>query len=185
VDGSLSKPSQIVVLVEDQRHQRFVRKYLARRGFEGSAIRQIALPAGKGSGEQYVREKYAYEVDAFRKRNMRATTWMVIAIDADALEVTTRARQLEEKLAERGLPGRADDEAIIHLIPKRNIETWILYLTGAAVNEETDYRHDARIDAGLPAASIELFARSRPNAAPEAGCIPSLCAAISETRRLG
>lgn len=94
MDGSLSKPSQIVVLVEDQRQQRFVRKYLDRLGYKGNAIRDIALPAGRGSGEQYVREKYLDEVEAFRQRNTRAVTWLVVAIDADILEVAARSRQL-------------------------------------------------------------------------------------------
>ena len=184
MDGSLSKPSQIVVLVEDQRQQRFVRKYLARKGSDGSAIRQIALPAGKGSGEQYVREKYADEVDVFRKRNTRAITWLVVAIDADVLDLAARARQLAEKLTDRGLPRRNDDEAIVHLIPKRNIETWILCLTAEVVDEETDYRHDGRIEASLPEASMMLSTRSRPNAMPEAHCIPSLHAAVPELRRI-
>jgi hypothetical protein len=178
----LSKPSQIVVLVEDQRQQRFVRKYLARKGFEGRAIRQIALPAGKGSGEQYVREKYADEVEELRRRN--ATTWLVVAIDVDILEVVTRARQLARELVDRGLPARDDNEPIFHLIPKRNIETWILCLTGHAVDEETDYRHDGRIEVNLPAATTILFAWTRRNAIPEAHCIPSLHAAIPELRRL-
>jgi hypothetical protein len=184
VDGSLSKPSRIVILVEDQRQQRFVRKYLARKGFEGGAIRQIALPAGKGSGEQYVREKYADEVKEFRKRNTSVTTWLVVAIDTDILDVTARARQLAERPTDRGLPRRNDDEAIVHLIPKRNIETWILCLTRQAVDEETDYRHDGRIEESLPEAGMTLFAWSRTNAIPEAHCIPSLHAAIPELRRI-
>lgn len=122
MDGSLSKPSRIVVLVEDQRQQRFVRKYLVRKGFKESVIRQVALPAGKGSGEQYVREKYADEVEEVRKRNTRAITWLVVAIDADILDSAIRARQLAEKLTDRGLLRRNDDEAIVHLIPKRNID---------------------------------------------------------------
>jgi hypothetical protein len=181
----LSRPSQIVVLVEDQRQQRFVRRYLARKGIAGSAIRQVALPAGKGAGEQYVRERYADEVKAFRQRNTKAVTWLVVALDADVLEVAARSTQLANELTDRGFTNRSDHEAIVHLIPKRNIETWILCLTGQVVDEETDYRHDARIDGALPAASTELFAWCRPNAIPEAHCIPSLRTTIPELRRLG
>ena len=180
----MSKPSQIVVLVEDQRQQRFVRKYLARKGIQGNAIRQIALPAGKGSGEQYVREKYADEVEEFRKRNTKAITWLVVAIDADIIDVAVRARHLARELTDRELSPREQHEAIVHLIPKRNIETWILCLTGETVDEETDYRHDGRIEASLPEASIVLFDWSRPNATPEAHCIPSLHEAIPELTRI-
>lgn len=131
-----------------------------------------------------MREKYADEVEGFRKRNARAVTWLLVAIDADILDVAARARQLAEGLTDRGLPRRNDDEAIVHLIPKRNIETWILCLTGQAVDEETGYRRDGRIEMSLPEASMTLFTWSRLNATPEAHCIPSLHTAIPELRRL-
>ena len=32
------------------------------------------------------------------------------------------------------------DERVLLVIPKRNIETWLAYLRGEAVDEETEYR---------------------------------------------
>ena len=35
---------------------------------------------------------------------------------------------------------RRTDEHIAVLVPKRNIETWIVYLQGISVDEESDYK---------------------------------------------
>jgi hypothetical protein len=171
-------------LVEGGRDQGFVRKYLVRRGIEKRAIRLVALPAGTQSGEQYVREKYAEQVGAFRWRSTKAITWLIVAIDADNKDVAFRARQLAQELIAHDLPPRNDNEAIVHLIPKRNIETWILCLTGEAVDEENDYSDDNRVSGRLPQASVILFDWSRRNATPSDWCVPSLHTAIPELRRL-
>lgn len=184
MDGRLGKPSEIVVLVEDQRQQRFVRNYIARLGFEKRAVRTVALPAGKQSGEQYVREKYAEEVRSVRWRNSRTRTWLVVTIDADANDVTTRAQQLEQELKINNLYPRRNNEAIAHLIPKRNIETWILCLTGKVVDEVEDYKRRPGIEARISDAATTLFDWSRQNGTPGENCVPSLHAAIPEVRRL-
>jgi hypothetical protein len=100
----LGKPSEIIVLVEGERDQRFVRNYLVRLQINKRAIRRVALPAGKRSGEQHVREKYAEQVRAFRWRSTRANTWLVLAIDADTSDVAFRARQLARELLAHDLP---------------------------------------------------------------------------------
>jgi hypothetical protein len=48
----MSKPSQVTVLAEDQRHQQFARRYLERLNYSRHEIVLGALPAGKGAGEQ-------------------------------------------------------------------------------------------------------------------------------------
>jgi hypothetical protein len=136
------------------------------------------LPSGRGSGEQWVRKRYATAVNAFRQRSTRATTWLIVAIDADTGTVDRRLRQLSDATP------RAEDEAIAHLIPKRHIETWILCLCGEEVDEETDY-HGREVDGQIKTAASSLFDWSRPNAAPPASCIPSLRVAIPEVQRLG
>jgi hypothetical protein len=81
------------------------------------------------------------------------------------------------------LPRRAEDEAIVHLIPKRHIETWILCLKGERVDEETDYRHRG-VDEHIKTAASTLFNWSRPNTVPAEHCVESLGLAIPEVRRL-
>ena len=181
----MARPSQVIVLAEDQRHQRFVRRYLNQLGYSQHDIRFEGLPAGRGSGEQWVRERYGNAVAAYRARSSRARTALVIAIDADVGDLDRRIRQLQETLEHAGLAARTDDETIVHLIPKRSIETWILCLVGIQVDEVTDYRQRADVDNRIATSAQTFFQWSRPNAAPPAHCVPSLRAAIPEVRRLG
>jgi hypothetical protein len=129
-----------------------------------------------------VRQRYAPAVQAFRQR--QAKTALVVAIDADVLAVSERARQLRTELDQTGLPPRADDEAVAHLIPKRNIETWVLCLSGKKVDEETDYSRESGLHELIPAAAAAFRDWSRPNAIAPDSCVPSLRAAIPEARRL-
>jgi hypothetical protein len=79
----MGRPSQVVVLVEDERQQRFVRRYLYRVGYSTHDIRFDPLPAGRGSGAQWVLNRYTEAVMAYRSRSARAMTALVVAIDAD------------------------------------------------------------------------------------------------------
>jgi hypothetical protein len=184
-DGSVSKSSQVIVLAEDRLHQRLVQKYLERLGHSPHEIRFEDLPSGRGCGEQWVRERYAGAVAAYRWRSSRAQTALVVAIDANGGDVPRRLRQLQDALVEADLSPRRDDEEIVHLIPRRNIETWIVCLNGRTVNEDDDYTRDRDIDGQFQRAAAMLFEWSRDNAVPPRHCVPSLLAAIPELRRLG
>lgn len=174
----MGRPSLIVVLVEDQRQQRFVRHHLYCHGYAAHDLRFEPLPAGKGSGAQWVLNRYAQAVAAYRSRSTRAKTALVVAIDADDKSVASRQQQF------RGLAVRTAGEAIVHFIPKWSIETWIVCLTGNIVSENQSYRDVSDIDKKISPAANTFFEWSRPNAALPPHCIPSLHAAISEVRRL-
>lgn len=181
----MSKPSLVVVLAEDERHERLVRRYLYRLGHSRHDIRVEDLPSGRGCGEQWVRERYARAVKACRGRSVRAETALIVAIDADQGPVGRRLRQLREALEQAGLAARAEGETIVHLIPKRSVETWVLCLSGRDVDEDTDYSQEGDVDGLIPAAAVTFFEWSRVNAPPPAHCVPSLLSAIPEVRRLG
>jgi hypothetical protein len=183
-DGSVSRSSLVVVLAEDARHQSLVRRYLYRLGYSQHDIRPVSLPAGRGSGEQWVRGHYAAEVMKFRARSTRAKTALIVVIDADTKEVSERHHQLRDTLKQARSAARVDSEAIVHLIPKRNVETWILCLSGQEVDEVTDYHNERSIDQLIANAGAIFFHWTRPNAALPSNCIPSLSAAIPEARRL-
>lgn len=55
----MTRPSLVIVLVEDKRQQQLIFRYLRRIGLEPHAIRFL-LPSG-GSGEQWVRERLPIE----------------------------------------------------------------------------------------------------------------------------
>jgi hypothetical protein len=173
--------SQVIVLAEDERHQRFVRRYLYRLDLQ-RVTRFEPLPSGKGCGEQWVRERYADSVRGFRQRH--ANTALIVVIDADSGDMNRRVSRLENSLTSGKVLPRTAEEKIVHLIPKRNIERWILNLNGRSVNEETDYRHAPEVDDLIDSAAQTLFEWSRTNAPTAAFCVPSLRAAIPEIKRL-
>jgi hypothetical protein len=174
--------SDVILLAEDERHVRLATRYLKRRGC--LRVTAVALSAGRGSGEQRVRTLYSREVANCRSRAARAKTALVVVIDADTNEVQHRERQLAATLREEGQAPRHRSERIVHLIPKRQVETWILCLTGEFVNEEADYHAQRDVDRRIPPAANTLFEWSRPNAPVPEHCLPSLHDAFPELRRL-
>lgn len=180
----MGRASQIIVLAEDVRHQRFVYRYLKQLRYSDHDIRFEPLPSGRGCGEQWVRERYSSAVRAYRARSVRAKTALVVVIDADTDGPERRLRQFDAALLQADLPPRGPNESIAHLIPKRSIETWIVCLVGLPVDEYTDYRHESGIDLHIPSAAALLFSWARGNSQPPANCVPSLLSAIPEVRRL-
>lgn len=180
----MSWPSEVVILAEDVRHQQSARRFLKCLGYENESMRMCALPSGRGCGEQWVREEYSDEVQACRRRNSKAGAALIVVIDADTGLVRYRSDALASALKERQIPHREVDEPISHLIPKRNIETWILCLNGQRVNEVDDYKYSKIESTAILNAAKQFFFRSRPNAVSDHVSIASLDAALPEARRI-
>ncbi len=126
-----------------------------------------------------MRERYPSAVAAYRHRAKRAETRLIVVIDADIHSVEHRRQQLARTLIEE----RKNDEKIVHLIPKRSIETWVLCLTGSAVDENTDYSRES-IDERIEPAAQTFFEWTRQNATIPQACVDSLRGAIPEIRRI-
>lgn len=136
------RDAQVILLCEDLMQQNFAYWWLRERGTRREKITRLPLPAGARAGEQYVRQRYASEVQAFRGRAARMALALVVVMDADLGTVERRLRQLDDGLKELDLAIRGEAEAICLLVPRRNIETWIHFLRepSAPVDEETDYK---------------------------------------------
>jgi hypothetical protein len=173
----------VVVLAEDARQQRFVRRYLYRLGYNHYQIEFEPPVSGRGSGEQWVRARYARTVVAYHAQTKRVNTALIVVIDADKGGVASRRQQFQDSLRESRATARGDDEPFVHLIPKRNIETWVLRLTGT-VDEETDYHDRLRLDDRIDTAATAFFDGSRRNTRPPDHWIASLLSAIPEVQRL-
>jgi hypothetical protein len=180
--GALNRPSQVIVVYEGERDQQFVRKYLYRAGYGRHNIVFAAAADGKGSGEQRVRAEYKKNVEACRSRNKRVNTALIVMIDADTGSVADRQKQLREELGQN--QARESNEIIVHLIPRRNIETWILCLARTEFNEELNYRLRHDVDRKLKMAAEAFYDGSRPNVQPPEHWVPSLLDAIPEIQRL-
>jgi hypothetical protein len=182
--GALTRASQVIVLGEDERHQHLIRRYLYRLGYSPHDIRFEPLPSGRGCGEQWVRNVYADAVRAYRSRSARAKSGLIVAIDADTGEVERRLRQFRVSLEQANVPARSEDKEIVHLVPKRNVETWVLCLTGRIVDEITDYSRTHELDRLISRAAVHLFEWSKERATVPPECVPSLLTALPELTRL-
>ena len=126
---------QIVLLCEDKQQLVFARYFLEKRGFDKRKIIPL-IPSVAQSGEQFVREKYVSEVKKYRQRCNHLAIALIVMTDADHLSVKQRLDQLNAALQENEVPETQKQEAIAVFIPKRNIETWIVYLRDGIVDEE-------------------------------------------------
>ena len=135
----LSKNQKYTVLCEDKLTHCYIRRFLISQGINGRKIFQLPLPAA-GCGEQYVRSQFPKYLNALRSRSYDANV-LVVAIDADTKTFQERKSQLFASCETADIPTRTEDDKLLVFIPKRNVETWIKYFYGEAVDEEQDYAH--------------------------------------------
>ena len=177
--------ANIVLLVEDRNHENLLRRYLQECGHNSRNMRVQKITGGQGSGKQFVRERYASEVRAIRSQATRTKACLIAMIDADSGSVEDRRRQIERALRDAEEPARVLSEPILNLIPRRNVETWILCLNSFFVDEQPDYRHDPRVSArSIKQAASTLFSWTRPNAEIPDTCVTSLRDCLPEFDRI-
>jgi hypothetical protein len=177
--------ANIILLVEDITQENLLRRYLQQLGHVNRNMRPVKLPPAQGSGEQFVREHYASEVRAIRSQMTRTRACLIAMIDADAGTIDDRRQQFERALQDADELPRSPSEPILNLIPKRNVETWILCLDSVVVDEVNNYRRDPRIDTqSIKRAARTLFSWTRPNFVLPGICAPSLQVCQPEFRRV-
>lgn len=181
----MSKPSQVIVLLEDDHHKMLIYRYLKKHGL-GHEMRITLPPPGRGSAESWVRNRFAKEVSAYRVRQHHTRTALIVVIDADNHSVQDRWRQLDQALRDAQKPPvDVEREKIARLIPKRNIETWILCLTMQTVDEQIDYKNSRNNwNELIPPAAATLFQWTRQEAELPNHCVDSLRTGIKELSRL-
>ena len=137
----LSDRYRYLVLCEDKQTQCFMRSFLKGNGISKHKIDCLPLPL-EGCGEQYVRECYPNELAKLRATNYNRKVLMVCT-DADILSVKERKKRLDDECRLNGIQKRYEDECVVFIMPKRNIETWIHYVLdiSGSVDEDTDYKH--------------------------------------------
>jgi hypothetical protein len=182
----MSKSSRVYVIVvlEDARHEMLARRYLKKCGVGEREMRIERSPSGEGNAEGWVRRTFVREVKVYRTRH--AKTALIVVIDADNHTVQDRWEQLDRGLEDNG-KHRIDieHEQIARLVPKRNVETWVLCLNGYAVDEEADYKN-TRDDWHelIPQAAETLLDWTRQTPELPNHCIDSLRSGVSELNRL-
>lgn len=131
--------TEVVVLCEDRQQEVFARSFLKEIGYWGKKVRTRTAAKGLGSGEQFVRTNFPEEVQTYRRVRNYKKIALVVFIDADTREVDACLRGFDDELIQNSLKFREHNERIAIIAPKRNIETWIHFLMGQVVDEETIY----------------------------------------------
>lgn len=176
----MSRTVNIVILCEDRQHEAFARRFLRQAG-RGYRVQRVEVsPRGRGSGEQFVRARFAKELAYYRTRQHRVEQALVVVIDADRRTVAERVAQVDAAAADGGQDRRRPNERVAVFVPARNIETWLAYLDGQAVNEDDVYpRLDRERDCQR---HVERLYQMCQQGALRAPAPPSLEAACSEYR---
>jgi len=186
----MSKPTAVIVLCEDNRTFSFTRSYLKKCGIH-SGIRPVISQGG--SGFTFVVNSFPAQVNAYRLAKARIHTWLIAVVDADTGTVAQRLGEMDRGLAHAQDPRvramRIQDEKIARLVPRRNIETWILALNSSTVNETDNYKRnikktDEEWSALIPSAADTFFTFTRKDAVLPDDLIDSLRFGIDEMRRV-
>jgi hypothetical protein len=182
----MNNPSRIIVLVEDQHHEMLVRRCLKRYGLNEHKMRMNRSPSGRGSAEGWVRKEFPKEIKAYRRRQASAQTGLIVMIDADAHSVQERLNQLDQASTESAQQAVGEQERIARLVPKRNVETWILCLNNEpGLDENTNYTRDRRNWHALIAPAAETLCQwTQSPDDPPTHCLSSLRIGVRELRRL-
>jgi hypothetical protein len=144
------KSTEIIILCEDQTHNTFVRAFLKRRNFNPRQMRTLPIPGRSGgSGEASVRRRFPNELKAIRSR---CNAMLIVLVDADTCEVAERKRQFMQECEQCEVPWREEKDHVVLIVPKRNIESWLVYLDGGESNEESSEWKRKRDELAKPGA---------------------------------
>ena len=132
----MSRNVQVVLLCEDRQHETFGRRFLAKAGWTIRHIRVEMAPKGRGSGEQFVRNRFPEELEAYRRRKHRVSVALLVMVDGDNQGVERRVAELDSACRERNIRCRDPGEQVLVFVPTWRIETWFAYLGGETVDEE-------------------------------------------------
>jgi hypothetical protein len=137
----MSKGARFVILGEDTQHLVFARRFLIEIGLANNReITVLPTAAGQGSGEQWVRERFPAELKAVRRRSTSQRVALLVLIDGDTQTPAERNQQLSKACVARAIAPPNPTDPVAVFVPRRNIDTWIRFLAGTAVNETDSYR---------------------------------------------
>ena len=148
-------------------------------GWGNRQLRIEKSPAGRGSGEQWVREKYAGELKNYSKKTVKYA--IVTIVDGDNIGVQGRIQEFDNECSEQGVPVRSAADEVAIIVPTRNIETWISYLKGEDVDEDSIYSK-LRYESECQPAVDELLKMCKASGLPD-DAPSSLKAACQEFRQ--
>ena len=112
----------------------FLRRFFTKLGWIRDPPRIIRSPVGQGSAEQFIRKEFPDQIRGLRAKGGEQA-YLVVMVDGDASGVAARKASLSAACKEKGVPPPAARDNVLICVPTWNIETWLAYLDGDAVNE--------------------------------------------------
>jgi hypothetical protein len=170
----MSSGVDVVILAEDERHRMLLHRHLRKRGYTHHKIRICPWwPRFETPCLSFVKAEYPNQVQALRDKSHRVTAALLVVADADDKALAERLSEMDDLLDAAGKLRRQPDENIAVVVAKRNIETWMFFLEGNKVDEETDYKSRCRsLDNG--ATTLAFANLSWPRQPMSEDCPPSL-----------
>ena len=143
----------------------------------------LPLPAGRQCGSQYVRERFADEVQ--KQRDQAVASVLVVHIDADNHSVADRKRELAGELAKMAVPPRTQGEPIALVVPRWEMENWLHHYLGRPNVVETQCYSKFKDDEGRAAKpGVEALVALVDGHDTAPSNLPSIGEAAIELRRL-
>ena len=175
---------RIVVLCEDEDHRRFSYHVLGKLRYHPRDIRFAISPRGRGAADLWIKKTYPEEVRGYRRRAANQQVALLVLVDADRLSVKARHKHLDDALAEAGQGKRSKTDHIALWVPKRHIETWIVFLVKhTKVDEKKDYKNEAR-NLGYDQAASRFVELYQGPPATQDSAPPSMRTTFGETAQL-
>ncbi len=132
---------QVVVLCEDRKQDRFIRQFLKIHGIGSRKTTVDTAPRSKGAADAFIRQRFPSEVKAYRSKRNYMNVCLIVIIDADPPNSPEdRKRMLDQALQDQGAEKLTQNDRVAIVVPKRNIETWMHFLTDQETDEQTDYK---------------------------------------------
>lgn len=136
----MTRRVELVLLCEDTQHEAFLRRFLTAMGWPMRRLRVEKAPAAGGSAEQFVRERFPIELDAYRRRRGQVGIALAVMQDGDAHGRAGRLGAFAEACKAAEIPARQADDRVAIFVPTWNIESWLAYFDGTNVDEtKRDY----------------------------------------------
>ena len=130
---------RVVVVAEDQQQEMFLRQVLRGRRLDPRDMTFLVCAKGGFAADAWVLRTHGEEARILLAvQHAQPRRGLITVIDADELTVERRHRQLDE--AAGAEPARVSQARIAYVVPRRNIETWLIALAGRQADEVTDYK---------------------------------------------
>jgi len=131
------KKHQYKVLCEDKAHYNFVRGWLEKKGGHRRVECYGDLPH-EGSGKSFVEKNFTEALDKVRKISNRVSTFLIVVIDADNIDLDSIAKKLTCD----------DSDPVFIVVTKWSIDTWARFLMEPnhekALDESESCKNDFR-----------------------------------------